>query len=255
MYVFLYYTGVLIEMNLKEFCMRFSWISDFCLKLLMGRASKWLHLFIGSLVFIGCTGVLLNGCIISATCTTVCRNALVKQGQKAYLNEDYTLSRQIFSQLALKQNDEQLQATGLYGRACMDMILAESAPAFRKAQATLLGLGSQLSYHASADRGRCAKTWSLIFPGMMEQALAHGVVLLESERSQILEKLNTLYARQEVYKKERLSMQKKINSLGPKITALKKQNMEQEVRITDLLHQITVLEKIDKERQEQRKNQ
>ena len=90
---------------------------------------------------------------------------------------------------------------------------------------------------------------------MIEKALAHGMVLLESERSGILKKLNALYAREEIYKKERLNMQKKIDFFGRKTTALEQQNMEQEARITDLLHQIIVLEKIDKERQEQRENQ
>ena len=104
---------------------------------------------------------------------------------------------------------------------------------------------------------------------MLMRALAHGMVLLESERSGILENLNALDARQDVYKKERFSMQKKMDSLGLKIKALEKQNRGQAARIsdlshqisdlshqiTDLLHQITVLEKIDKERQEQRENQ
>jgi len=89
---------------------------------------------------------------------------------------------------------------------------------------------------------------------MLAKALAHGMVLLESERSGILEKLNALYARQRVYKTERLNMQQKIDALGLELAGLEKRNMDQAARITGLLHQITVLEKIDKERQEQREN-
>lgn len=241
--------------------MRFLWISDFCLNLPMGRMFKRFLFFSGVLVFIGCTGVFFNGCAI-ISCTVVCRDAMVKQGQEAYLNEDYTRSREIFSQLALRDGDAQLQAAGLYGNACLDMIFADNAPAFRTAVAKLLRLPSQLPPRISTDGGQDIadreirhNTWSGMYPGMLDKALAHGMVLLESERSGILEKLNTLYAMQEVYKKERLSMQEKMESLGFKITALEKQNMDQKARITALLHQITVLEKIDKERQEQRKNQ
>jgi len=186
---------------------------------------------------------------------------MVIQGQEAYLNEDYTLSRQIFSQLALKKRDIQCQAAGLYGNVCLDMVLAENAPAFRVAVEQLLLLPSQLPCRISTPRGRdtsdretVCNPWSRMHPGMLEKALAHGMVLLEFERSGILKKLNALYAREEIYKKECLNMQKEIDSLGRKITVLEKRNMEQELRITDLLHQITVLEKIDKERQEQREN-
>ena len=241
--------------------MRFSWIFDFCLNLPMGRMFKRFLLFPGVLIFIGCTGVFFNGCAI-IPCTVVCRDAMVKQGQEAYLNEDYTRSRQIFSQLALRAGDAQVQAGGLYGNVCLDMILADNAPAFRKAVAQLLHLPSQLPCRISTDGGQDIagletrhNTWPGMYPGMLEKALAHGMILLESERSGILERLNALYARQEVYKKERLSMQEKIESLGVKTTALEKQNKAQAARITDLLHQITVLEKIDKERQEQRENQ
>ncbi|WP_035242521.1 hypothetical protein [Desulfobacter vibrioformis] len=240
--------------------MRLSWISDFCLNLLVGRMVNRFFLFSGVLVFIGCTGVFFSGCSIISP--PVCRDALVKQGQEAYLNEDYTLSRQIFSQLALRESDVRLQAAGFYGNACLDMILAENAPDFRTAVDQLRRLLSQLSFRISTDVGQGTddrktrhNTWSGMHPGMLEKALAHGMILLELERSGLLEKLNDLYARQEVYKQERLSMQKRIDSLGPKITALEKQNMDQKARITDLLHQITVLEKIDKERQEQRENQ
>lgn len=241
--------------------MRLLWISDFCLNLLMGRTFNRFFLFSRVLVFIGCTGVFFNGCSTISSRPVVFRDAMVKQGQEAYLNEDYTLSRQIFSQLALRESDAQLQAAGFYGNACLDMILAENAPAFRTTVEQLLRLLSQLSCRISTDGGQCLddretrhNTWSGMHPGMLEKALAHGMILLESERSGILEKLNDLYARQEVYKKERLNMQKKMDSLGLKITALEKRNMSQEARITDLLHQIIVLEKIDKERQEQREN-
>jgi len=241
--------------------MRFSWISDFCLNLIMGRTFKGFFLFFRVLVFIGFIGVFFNGCSIIPVCTVVCLDAMVKQGQEAYLNEDYTLSRQIFSQLTLREGHAQLQAAGLYGNVCLDMVLAENAPEFRTAVEQLLLLPSQLPCRISnpgdqdtADRETLCNPFSRMHPGMLEKALAHGMILLESERSDILKKFNALSAKQEVYKKERLNMQKKINSLGLKITALEEQNMEQEARITDLLHQITVLEKIDKERQEQREN-
>lgn len=246
--------------------MRFSWKFDFCLNLFMGRMFTRFLLFLRVLVFTGCTGMLCNGCSIVPTCTVMCRDAMVKQGQEAYLNEDYTLSRQIFSQLALKEGNAQLQAAGIYGNACLDMILAENAPAFRTAVEQFLRLPSQLPCQPSTRGGRNAadrkiehniehNIWSRVHPGMLEKALAHGMVLLESERSGILKKFNSLYARQEVYKKERLNMQKTLDSLGLKTTALEKRNMDQEARITALLHQINVLEKIDKERQEQRENQ
>ncbi|WP_020585550.1 hypothetical protein [Desulfobacter curvatus] len=242
--------------------MRFSWISDFYLKLFMGKTVTRFFLCFRILVFIGCVGVFLNGCSILPTCTFVCRDAMVKQGQEAYLNGDYTLSRQIFSKLVLRENSAHYQAAGLYGNVCLDMILAENAPAFRAAVERLMLLPSQLPCRISTPGGRdtarrrtSCNLWSRMYPGMLEKALGHGMVLLESERSGILKKLNTLYAREEIYKKERLNMQKEIDTLGCKITALEKQNMEQEIRITDLLHQITVLEKIDKERQEQRENQ
>jgi len=241
--------------------MRFSWISDFYLKLFMGRVFKRFLLFFRALVFIGCIGVFFNGCSIIPVCTVVCRNTMVIQGQEAYLNENYTLSRQIFSQLALAERDAQCQAAGLYGNVCLDMVLAENAPAFRVAVEKLLLLPSLLPRRTSTPRGQdtsgretVCSPWSRMHPGMLEKALAHGMALLESERSGILKKLNALYAREEIYKKERLNMQKEIDSLGRNITVLEKQNMEQDVRITDLLHQITVLEKIDKERQEQREN-
>lgn len=241
--------------------MRFLWISDFCLNLFMGRTFKRFFLFFRVLVFIGCIGVFSNGCSIIPVCTVVCLDVMVKQGQEAYLNEDYTLSRHIFSQLTLREGHAQLQAAGLYGNVCLDMVLAENAPAFRTAVEQLLLLPSQLpcriSTHGDQDtagREKRCNPWSMMHPEMLEKALAHGMVLLESERSGILKKFNALYAKQEVYKKERLDMQKKINSLRLKIRVLEKQNIEQEVRITDLLHQITVLEKIDKERQEQREN-
>lgn len=242
--------------------MRFSWISDFCLNLFMARMFTRCLVCFRILVFIGCTGVILNGCSIIPTCTVICRDATVKQGQDAYLNGDYTLARQIFSQLALREHHVQLQAAGLYGNVCLDMILAENAPAFRVAVEQFLLLPSQLPCGTST-RGNLKNSgqkivcnpWTRIHPRMLEKALAHGMVLLESERSGILEKLNTLYAGDESYKKERLNMQKQIDSLGGKTTALEKQNMEQEARIADLLHQISVLEKIDKERQEQRENQ
>ncbi len=241
--------------------MRFSWISEFCLNLFMGRTFKRFLLFFRVLVFIGCIGVFFNGCSIIPVCTVVCRNTMVKQGQEAYLNEDYTLSRQIFSQLTLREDNAQLQAAGLYGNICLDMVLADNAPDFRTAVEQLLLLPSQLPCRISnrgdqdtAGRETLCNPWSRMHPGMLEKALAHGMVLLESERSGILKKFNALYAKEEVYKKERLDMQKNIDSLGLKITALEKQNMDQETRITDLLHQITVLEKIDKERQEQREN-
>ena len=241
--------------------MRFSWISDFYLKLFMGRVVKRFLLFFRALVFIGCIGVLFNGCSMIPVCTVVCRNTMVIQGQQAYLNEDYTLSRQIFSQLVLTERDAQCQAAGRYGNICLDMVLAENAPGFRIAVEKLLLLPSQWPCRISTHRGQdtseqktVCNPWSRMHPGMLEKALAHGMALLESERSGILKKLNALYAREKIYKKERLNMQKKIDSLGRKITVLGKQNMEQEVRITDLLHQITVLEKIDKERQEQREN-
>lgn len=241
--------------------MRFSWISDFCLNLFMGRTFKRFLLFFRGLVFIGCTGVFFNGCSIIPTSTIICRDAMVKQGQEAYLNEDYTLSRQIFSQLSLKEGNAQLRAAGLYGNVCLDMILADDAPAFRTAVEQLLLLPSQLpsriSNHGDLDtagRETLCNPWSRMHPGMLEKALAHGMVLLESERSGILKKFNALSAEKEAYKKERFNMQKKIDSLGLKITTLENQNMDQKARITDLLHQITVLEKIDKERQEQREN-
>lgn len=246
--------------------MRLSWISYFCLNLLMGRTFKRFLLFFRTLVFIGCIGVFSNGCSIIPICTVVCQNAMVKQGQDAYLNEDYALARQIFSQLALREGETQLQAAGLYGNFCLDMILAEDAPAFRTAVEQLLLLPSQLPCRTLTEEGQGPagreirrNTWCGMYPGMhpgmLEKALAHGMALLESERSGILEKLKTLYAREEIYKKESLSMHQEIDSLGLKITTLEKQNMDQEARITDLLHQITVLEKIDKERQEQRENQ
>jgi len=240
--------------------MRFLWISGFCLNLFKGRAFKRFLLFSIILLFIGCVGVFFNGCSIISTCTTIVgRDAMVKQGQEAFLNEDYTRSRQIFSQLALMRGNAQLRVAGLYGNICIDMILAENAPAFRTAVEQLLLLPSQLPCRTSnrrdqdtAGRETLCNPWSRIHPGMLEQALAHGMTLLESERSDILKKFNELSAKQEVYRKERLNMHNKIDSLGLKITALNRQNMEQEARITDLLHQITVLEKIDKERQEQR---
>lgn len=236
----------------------------------MGRTFNGFLLFFRVLVFIGCAGMFFNGCS-TITCSVVCWDVRVKQGQEAYLNEDYTLSRQIFSQLALRKNDAQLQAAGLYGNFCLDMILAEHAPAFRTAVEKLLRLPSQLPCRISTDGRQCPagrkirhNAWSVIHPGMLEKALAHGMVLLESERSGILKEIDTLYAREEIYKKERVDMQNTINSLGLKIAALEeqnlkiaaleKQNMDQEARITDLLHQITVLEKIDTERQEQREN-
>lgn len=249
--------------------MRFSWISDFCLHLLIGRTFNRFLLFSGVLVFTGCAGVFFNGCNITSTTTVICLDTMEKQGQKAYLNGDYTLARQIFSQLALRESDAQLQAAGFYGNVCLDMILAEDAPAFRKAVAKLWFLPSHLSCRISTARGQRSddretrhNIWSGIHPEMLMRALAHGMVLLESERSGILENLKALDARQDVYKKERFSMQKKMDSLGLKIKSLEKQNMGQAARIsdlsqqiTDLLHQITVLEKIDKERQEQRENQ
>ncbi|MDQ1269144.1 MAG: hypothetical protein QG618_450 [Thermodesulfobacteriota bacterium] len=249
--------------------MRFSWIYD-GLNLPMGGEFKRFLLFFRVLVFIGCTGGIVNGCTggivngrsIIPVCTIVCRDAMVKQGQDAYLNEEYALARQIFSQLALRKDDVPLQAVGLYGNACLDMILADNAPTFRTAVEKLLRLPSQLPYRILTDGSqepddgetRC-NTWCRIPPDMIEKALDHGMILLESERSGMLENLNALYSREEVYKKERLSMQKKIDSRGLKITVLKKQNRHQEARIRDLLHQINVLEKIDKERQEQRGNQ
>ncbi len=242
--------------------MRFSWISDLCLNLFVARTFSRFLVCFRILVLIGCTVMFFNGCSILPTCTVVCRDAMVKQGQEAYLNEDYTLARHIFSKLTLRENHVQSQAAGRYGNVCLDMILAENAPAFRVAVAQFLALPSQLPCRAStrrhlndSDQKIVCNQWSMMHPGMLEKALAHGIVLLESERSGILEKLNGLYAKEEIYKKERLSMQKEIDSLGRKTTALEKQNMEQEARIADLLHQITVLEKIDKERQEQRENQ
>lgn len=242
--------------------MRFLWISDFCLNLIVVKAFARFFVCFRILVIVGCTAVFLSGCSIFPTCTVICRDAMVKQGQEAYLNEDYTLARHIFSQLALRENHVQSQAAGLYGNACLDMILAEDAPAFRIAVEQFLALPSQLPCRAST-RGNLKNSgqknvctpWSSMHPGMLEKALAHGMILLESERSGILEKLNELCAGEEIYKEERVNMHKKIDILGGKITALEKQNMEQEARIADLLHQIAVLEKIDKERQEQRENQ
>ncbi|WP_319575097.1 hypothetical protein [uncultured Desulfobacter sp.] len=241
--------------------MRFSWISDFYLSFFMGRTFKRFSLFFRALVFIGCIGAFLNGCSRIPVCTVVCMDVKVKQGQEAYLNENYSLSRRIFSQLTVREGHAQLQAAGLYGNICLDMVLAENAPEFRTAVEQLLLLPSQLPCRISnpgdqdtADRGTRCNPFSMMHPGMLEKALAHGMALLESERSDILKKFNALSAKQDVYKKERMNMQKEINSLGLKITALEKQNMEQEARITDLLYQITVLEKIDKERQEQREN-
>nr|WP_319493377.1 hypothetical protein [uncultured Desulfobacter sp.] len=241
--------------------MRFSSIPIFCLKLLMGKMFKRFWLFFRTLFLIGGIGLVFSGCSIIPVCTVVCRNTMVKQAQDAYLNENYALSRKLFSQLALKKHDAQCQAAGLYGNVCLDMIQAENAPAFRAAVAQFLLLPSQQPCRISTgnpqDIGRrepVVNPWARMHPGMLEKALAHGMVLLESERSGILKKLNALYAREEIYKKERLSMQKEIDSLGRKTTALEEQNMDQEARISDLLHQITVLEKIDKERQEQREN-
>ena len=242
--------------------MRFLWISDFYLKLFMERVLKRFLLVFRALVLIGCIGVFFSGCSMIPVCTVVCRNTMAIQGEEAYLNENYTLSRQIFSQLALNERDAQCQAVGLYGNVCLDMVLAENAPAFRVAVEQLLLLPSQLPCRISTPGGQYPSGRETVcnsrlrmHPGMLEKALAHGMVLLESERSGILKKLNALYTREEIYKKERLNMQKEIDSLGQKTTALEEQNMEQELRITDLLHQITVLEKIDKERQEQRENQ
>ena len=241
--------------------MRFSSIPSFCLKLLMGRMFKRFFLFFRTLFVLGCVGVAFSGCSIIPVCTVVCRNTMVKQAQDAYLNEDYALSRKLFSQLALKEHDIQCQAAGIYGNVCLDMILAENAPAFRAAVEQFLLLPSQqtcrISTGQAQDIGRrdpVINPWARMHPGMLEKALAHGMVLLESERSGILKKLNELYAREEIYKKERLSMQKEIDSLGRKTATLEQQNMDQEARINDLLHQILVLEKIDKERQEQREN-
>ncbi|PIE63359.1 MAG: hypothetical protein CSA25_00780 [Desulfobacter postgatei] len=241
--------------------MRFSWKFDFCLNVFMGRTFKRLLLFWGALGFIVCSGVFFNGCSIIPTCTVVCLDAKIKQGQEAYLNEDYALSRQIFSQLTLREGHVQLQAAGLYGNACLDMILADNAPDFWMAVEQLLLLQSQRPCRISncgnqdtTGRETICNPWSRLHPGMLEKALAHGKTLLESERSDMLKTFNALSAKQEVLIKERLNMQKKVDSLGLKITALKKQNREQQARITDLLYQITVLEKIDKERQEQRAN-
>jgi hypothetical protein len=241
--------------------MRFSIIPSFCLKLLMGRMFKRFCFISRTLFLIGCIGVVFSGCSIMPVCTVVCRNTMVKQAQDAYLNEDYVLSRKIFSQLALKERDAQCRVAGLYGTVCLDMIQAENAPAFRAAVEQFLLLPSQQPCRISAGNAQdidrrepVVNPWARMHPGMLEKALAHGMVLLESERSGILKKLNALYAREEIYKKERLSMQKEIDSLGRKTSALEKQNMDQEARINDLLHQITVLEKIDKERQEQREN-
>lgn len=241
--------------------MLFSSISSFYLKLLMGRIFKRFYFLFRALLLIGCIGVVFSGCSILPVCTVVCRNTMVKQAQDAYLNENYALSRKLFSQLAVKENDARCQAAGLYGTVCLDMIQAENAPAFRVAVEQFLLLPSQQPCRIltsgnkdTVRRKPIGNPWARMHPGMLEKALAHGMVLLESERSGILKKLNALYAREEIYKKERLSMQKEIESLGRKTTALEKQNMDQEARISDLLHQITVLEKIDKERQEQREN-
>ncbi len=108
--------------------MRFSWISDFCLNLFMARTFTRCLVCFRVLVFIGCTGVVINGCSIMPTCTVICRDAMVKQGQDAYLDGDYILARQIFSQLALKEHHIQQQSAGLYGNMCLDMILAKDAP-------------------------------------------------------------------------------------------------------------------------------
>lgn len=226
----------------------------------MGRASTRFLVFFRALVFIGCAGVFFNGCSI-VSCTVVCRDNMIEQAREAYLDEDYTLSRRIFSQLALNENDDQLQAVGLYGNVCIDMVLAENAPAFRTAVERFLLLQAQLSSRISTDNGQEAANgetrhniWSGMPAGMLEKALVQGMALLESERLATQEDLNDLYARQAAYKKERLGMKKKIDSLGLKITGLENNNVAQKAQITDLLHQITVLEKIDKERQEQREN-
>lgn len=219
------------------------------------------------MVFIGCTQVLSNGCSLP-TCNVFCRDTMIKQAQQAYLNEDYILSRQIFSQLVSREDSVQCRTAGLYGNVCLDMILAENAPAFRAAVENYLLLPSRIPCRVSTlevgetSRGETVcNPWSRMHPGMLEKAMAHGMVLLESERSDSLNKLNALYAKEEIYKKERMNMQKEhvnmqkeIDSLGGKIKALERRNSTQEARITDLLHQISVLEKIDKERQEQREN-
>ncbi|WP_321493545.1 hypothetical protein [uncultured Desulfobacter sp.] len=210
----------------------------------------------------GFTGIILTGCSSISPCTVICRDPMITQGQQAYLNREYTLSRKIFSQLALRKDDSKLQAAGLYGNVCLDMILAENAQDFRNAVAQLLLLPLQLSCRIpqGMEQGPAGleiwqNIWATMHPGMIEKALAHGMALLASERSGLLQKLNDLYAKQEVYKKERVGMQEKIDSLGPRIAALEKQNIGYMAQITDLLYQITVLEKIDKERQEQRETQ
>ena len=238
-------------------------ISDCCLKLFAPRPRfclpKGLKLWLAA----GLLVTTLGGCAWTPTCSVICRDTQVKQGQEAFIRENYTLARRIFHDLSLKTGDPELRTAGCYGLACLDMVLAENAPAFRKAAARFFLLPSQLTFQApffgfqepGAREDRADPKYPVVEPQMLSRAMAHGMVLLESERESILEKLNTLFAREKVYKKERSSMHKAIEELKQEIAGLNAMVSSGQKEILALKHQITTLESIDKERQEQRNNQ
>lgn len=238
-------------------------ISDCCLKLFAATSRfclpKGLKLWLAA----GLLVTALGGCAWIPTCSVICRDTLVEQGQTAFIKEDYTLARQIFHDLSLETADPELRTAGCYGLVCLDMVLAENAPAFRKAAARFFLLPSQLTFQApffgfqepGAREDRADPKYPVMDPLMLSRAMAHGMVLLESEREGILEKLNRLFAKEKVYKKERSNMHKAIEELKLEIAGLNAMVLSGQEEISALKHQITTLESIDKERQEQRNNQ
>ncbi len=237
-------------------------ISVRCLRLMITRGQSRLLFFLKLWIFTCLLSASIGGCGWLSTCSVICRDELVKQGQDAYLNEDYTLARQVFHDLALREDDIDLQAAGCYGMLCLDMTLAENAPAFRKAAEQFFLLPSRQNYAPPVDGIQvpgAQENWPgpefpFLHPAMLVRAMAHGTVLLESERDGILEKLNALFAKEKVYIKERSNMQSAIENLKQEIADLKAMVLSGQEEITALKHQITTLENIDRQQQEQRKN-
>ena len=238
-------------------------ISDCCLKLFGARSGFCLPKSLKLWLAAGLLVTTLGGCAWMPTCSVICRDTLVKQGQEAFIKEDYTQARRIFHDLSQETADPELRTAGCYGLVCLDMVLAENAQAFRRAASRFFLLPSQLTFQApffgfqepGARENRVEPEFPVLDPLMLSRAMAHGMVLLESERESILEKLNTLFAREKVYKKERCSMHKAIEELKQEIAGLNAMVLSGQKEISALKHQITTLESIDKERQEQRNNQ
>jgi hypothetical protein len=171
---------------------------------------------IGGLSFLIVT---LSGCSLPDYSAAIREDTLLDRAEQAFLDRDYQLSRQIFSQIAETGKSPVKTDTARYGLACIDMAVAKEPDAFDSAMTSFLQT-IELNGHANIN------------PELVLRAVSHGFALIQAQQKAAAANTARLIENGKTDKE-------------------KIQQMEQVIHM--LQHQISVLENIEQERQEKRK--